>query len=216
MADFFTRVPGPLEVMRRMGLNVPSSKQLGKFSTAVPEFVGPQADVAGMVRDAGQVMPNIQAGDYGQALGNLGMAAAAIPFMAFPGTVKGVKNVVDFGQARKMKDLENKLKKDELMAYREQGQPMPDKYRDAFAGQEMKRTPLSKEDVSDIIDDLEGRIGVRLDDGEFVEAEKLQEAIDILSKKMKASNDQFIFYTGRDAEILDSIENLADIKLRNE
>ena len=93
MADFFTRVPGPLEVMRRMGLNVPSSKQLGKFSTAVPEFVGPQADVAGMVRDAGQVMPNIRSGDYGQALANLGMAAAAIPFMALPGTVSQVKGV---------------------------------------------------------------------------------------------------------------------------
>jgi hypothetical protein len=92
MADFFTRVPGPLEVMRRLGLNVPSSKQLGKFFTAAPEFVGPQADVAGMVRDAGQVMPNIQAGDYGQAFGNLGMAAAAIPFMAVPfATVAGVK-----------------------------------------------------------------------------------------------------------------------------
>ena len=64
MADFFTRVPGPLEVMRRLGLNVPSRKQVGKFFTAAPEFVGPQADVAGMVRDAGQVMPIIQAGDY--------------------------------------------------------------------------------------------------------------------------------------------------------
>ena len=93
MADFFTRVPGPLEVMRRLGLNVPSSKQLGKFSAAVPEFVGPQADVAGMVRDAGQVMPNIQAGDYGQAFANLGMAAAAIPFMAIPGTVSQIKGV---------------------------------------------------------------------------------------------------------------------------
>jgi predicted GNAT family acetyltransferase len=93
MADFFTRVPGPLEVMRRLGLNVPSSKQLGKFSTAVPEFVGPQADVAGMVRDAGQVMPNIRSGDYGQALANLGMAAAAIPFMAIPGTVSQIKGV---------------------------------------------------------------------------------------------------------------------------
>ena len=91
MADVFTRVPGPLEGMRRLGLNVPSRKQVGKFFTAAPEFVGPQADVAGMVRDAGQVMPNIQAGDYGQALGNLGMAAAAIPFMAFPGTIASVK-----------------------------------------------------------------------------------------------------------------------------
>ena len=91
MADYFTRVPGPLEVMRRLGLNVPSRKQVGKFFTAVPEFVGPQADVAGMVRDAGQVVPNIRSGDYGQALANLGMAAAAIPFMAFPGTVSQVK-----------------------------------------------------------------------------------------------------------------------------
>ena len=93
MADYFTRIPGPLEVMRRLGLNVPSRKQVGKLFTAAPEFVGPQADVAGMVRDAGQVMPNIQSGDYGQALANLGMAAAAIPFMAFPGTVSQVKGV---------------------------------------------------------------------------------------------------------------------------
>jgi len=93
MADYFTRVPGPLEVMRRLGLNVPSRKQVGKLFTAAPEFVGPQADVAGMVRDAGQVMPNIQSGDYGQALANLGMAAAAIPFMAIPGTVSQVKKL---------------------------------------------------------------------------------------------------------------------------
>ena len=112
MADFFTRVPGPLEVMRRLGLNVPSSKQLGKFSTAVPEFVGPQADVAGMVRDAGQVMPNIQAGDYGQALANLGMAAAAIPFMAFPGTVSQIK-----GATKKVTDELPKTRKEFFKHY---------------------------------------------------------------------------------------------------
>jgi len=93
MADYFTRVPGPLEVMRRLGLNVPSRKQVGKLFTAVPEFVGPQADVAGMVRDAGQVMPNIRSGDYGQAALNTLAAAAAIPMMFAPGTVSQIKGV---------------------------------------------------------------------------------------------------------------------------
>ena len=91
MADYFTRVPSPLEVMRRLGVNVPSRKQIGKLFTAAPEFVGPQADVAGMVRDAGQVMPNIRSGDYGQAALNTLAAAAAIPFMALPGTMSQVK-----------------------------------------------------------------------------------------------------------------------------
>ena len=117
MADFFTRVPGPLEVMRRLGLNVPSSKQLGKFSTAVPEFVGPQADVAGMVRDAGQVMPNIRSGDYGQALANLGMAAAAIPFMAFPGTVSQVKGVTKKITDELPMDTASRMKRARGMGY---------------------------------------------------------------------------------------------------
>lgn len=252
MADYFTklpRVPSPLEVMRKMGLNVPSEKGLANLFTVLPEVIGPQADIAGMVKDAKQIVPLIQSGSYGPALSSLGMATSAIPMMFLPGTVAGVKKSVkegvgsikgaplyeklnpdkfksgtpyaeqDWDKAdgwRNYVDARKTAEKDKLMAYREQGQPMPDKYRDAFAGQKMKRTPLSKKDVSDIIDDLEGRIEVRLDDGEFVEAEKLRDAVDILSKKMKASNDQFIFYTGRDAEILDSIENLADIKLRNE
>ena len=117
MADFFTRVPGPLEVMRRLGLNVPSRKQVGKFFTAAPEFVGPQADVAGMVRDAGQVMPNIRSGDYGQALANLGMAAAAIPFMALPGTVSQVKGVTKKVTDELPMDTASRMKRARDMGY---------------------------------------------------------------------------------------------------
>ena len=144
MADFFTRIPGPLEVMRRLGLNVPSSKQVGKFSTAVPEFVGPQADVAGMVRDAGQVMPNIQAGDYGQALANLGMAAAAIPFMALPGTVSQVKGVTwpsfgNYAAPLSKGSLERSLSSTKYLV-----EKIKKKYPDAEIGLNLSKTSAGK------------------------------------------------------------------------
>jgi len=97
MADYFTklpRVPSPLEVMRKMGLNVPSEKGLANLFTVLPEVIGPQADIAGMVKDAKQIVPLIQSGSYGPALSSLGMATSAIPMMFLPGTVAGVKEGV--------------------------------------------------------------------------------------------------------------------------
>ena len=57
-------------------------------AVAIPNYLGPGADVKMMVEDATQVIPAVRRGDYADALSSLGMAGAAIPFMAVPGTVK--------------------------------------------------------------------------------------------------------------------------------
>ena len=62
-----------------------------KPTMALANIMGPQADVAGMVRDAGGVIPALERGQYGTAAGNLGLAAAAIPFMFLPGSVTAFK-----------------------------------------------------------------------------------------------------------------------------
>jgi len=54
---------------------------------AAANIMGPQADVAGMVRDAEVGNRLFGQGKYGPALANYGMAAAAVPFMFLPGTV---------------------------------------------------------------------------------------------------------------------------------
>jgi len=164
MADFFKRVPDPLEVMRRLGLNVPSSKQIGKFFTAVPEFVGPQADVAGMVRDAGQVMPNIRSGDYGQAFANLGMAAAAIPFMAVPGTVSQVKGVTwpsfgNYAEPLSKGSLERSLPSTKYLV-----EKIKKKYPDAEIGLNLSRTGFGKSDYLHVQRPNKVGIEIRLSD----------------------------------------------------
>jgi len=87
-------LPSPLEVGRKLGLNIPDYQQARQAAVTLGELMGPGADVKGMVQDSGKIVPNLRQGNYGQALGNLGMAAAAIPMMAIPGTVAGVKKGV--------------------------------------------------------------------------------------------------------------------------
>jgi len=58
---------------------------------AAANIMGPQADVAGMVRDAEVGNRLFGQGKYGPALANYGMAAAAVPFMFLPGGVTAFK-----------------------------------------------------------------------------------------------------------------------------
>jgi hypothetical protein len=103
----------PYEAARRAGLNVPPSNYLGSLARALMEYVGPQADVAGMVQDAGAGNRSLMQGDYLGALGNYGTAAAAIPMMALPGTVadikKGTHVLTDPTVTGRAKELREKL-----------------------------------------------------------------------------------------------------------
>lgn len=77
----------PVNVARRAGLNLPTAQQV----TEAAHFVGPGADIEGMVNDAREGNAAFSRGDMLGALGNYGSAAAAIPMMFLPGTVAGVK-----------------------------------------------------------------------------------------------------------------------------
>ena len=108
----------PVNVARRAGLNLPTGAQ----ATEAAHFVGPGADIEGMVNDAREGNAAFGRGDLLGALGGYGSAAMAIPMMALPGTVAGVKKgvggVVDalpMGEADRMKraldqsfDIKNK------------------------------------------------------------------------------------------------------------
>lgn len=67
----------------------------GEWAKMLAGTLGPQADIAGMVNDAGAGNQSLSRGDYIGALGNYGSAAAAIPMMALPGTVASVKKGVN-------------------------------------------------------------------------------------------------------------------------
>lgn len=66
---------------------------LGGLARALAGVVGPQADVKGMVDDAGASARSFRGGDYGGALANAMMAGAALPMMALPGTVSEIKGI---------------------------------------------------------------------------------------------------------------------------
>ena len=92
----------PVNVARRAGLNLPTAEQL----SIVPHFVGPGADIEGMVNDAREGSAAFGRGDMLGALGGYGSAAAAIPMMFLPGTFAGVKsataNLAKLATAEKM------------------------------------------------------------------------------------------------------------------
>ena len=77
----------PVNVARRVGLNLPMAQQAAEAA----HFVGPGADIEGMVNDAREGNAAFGRGDMLGALGGYGSAAMAIPMMALPGTVAGVK-----------------------------------------------------------------------------------------------------------------------------
>ena len=81
----------PVNVARRAGLNLPTGAQ----ATEAAHFVGPGADIEGMVNDAREGNAAFGRGDLLGALGGYGSAAMAIPMMALPGTVAGVKKGVN-------------------------------------------------------------------------------------------------------------------------
>jgi len=80
----------PVNVLRRAGLNLPTAEQVA----GVPNFVGPGADIKGMMDDTREGSAAVMRGDLLGALGGYGSAAMAIPMMALPGTVAGVKKGV--------------------------------------------------------------------------------------------------------------------------
>ena len=67
---------------------------LGDAAGALLNFLGPQADIQGMYQDAGDAMRALRRGDNSDALASGLLSAAAIPMMAIPGTVKGIKMAV--------------------------------------------------------------------------------------------------------------------------
>lgn len=86
----------PVNVARRAGLNLPTGAQ----ATEAAHFVGPGADIEGMVNDAREGNAAFGRGDLLGALGGYGSAAMAIPMMALPGSVKDVKaGVKSLGEA---------------------------------------------------------------------------------------------------------------------
>ena len=72
---------------------VPSWEVSGK----VPEYVGPQADMHWMVRDAKSGAENLRSGNIPQGLLDLSYAGAAIPMMLVPGTIGGARDAVRKG-----------------------------------------------------------------------------------------------------------------------
>lgn len=104
----------PVNVARRAGLNLPTAEQL----SIVPHFVGPGADIEGMVNDAREGNAAFGRGDLLGAFGGYGSAAAALPMMFLPGTVAGVKKGVraatDAAKALPMDDASRMARADKM------------------------------------------------------------------------------------------------------
>jgi len=87
---------------------------MGDLAKSLMGIVGPQADIQGMVNDAAAGNQSFAKGDLAGMLGNYGSAAAAIPMMALPGTVAGVKKgahvLTDPTVTGRAKELAEKLK----------------------------------------------------------------------------------------------------------
>jgi hypothetical protein len=80
-------IPSPFEVARKLGLNIPTMKDIQNILS----FVGPQADIQAMVEESSRVIPAFKKGDISEALSSLGLAAL-VPFMlGIPGTPSGIK-----------------------------------------------------------------------------------------------------------------------------
>jgi hypothetical protein len=104
----------PVNVARRAGLNLPTGAQ----ATEAAHFVGPGADIEGMVNDAREGNAAFGRGDLLGALGGYGSAAMAIPMMALPGTVavvkKGVNAAADAAKALPMDAVSRMARAPEL------------------------------------------------------------------------------------------------------
>ena len=126
------RVPGLIENLLNQSPEKIARGVLGPAYTSTTQaplaanFVGPQADIKGMVEDSSKVIPNLREGKYFDAAGNFALAAAAIPMMAVPGTVaglkKGVNNLIGHngGPINKGMDVpytKLKLSKDQIDAF---------------------------------------------------------------------------------------------------
>ena len=80
-------IPSPFEVARKLGLNIPTLKDIQNILS----FVGPQADIQAMVEESSRVIPALKKGDIPEALSSFGLAAL-VPFMiGIPGTTSGIK-----------------------------------------------------------------------------------------------------------------------------
>ncbi len=91
------RIPDPIDVGRRLGLNVPTYEQMKTGLLGGADIVGPQADIKGIVNDSRASGEAFGRGDYLDALAKLGMAGAGIAMIPVPGTVAGIKEGVKKG-----------------------------------------------------------------------------------------------------------------------
>lgn len=91
------RIPDPIDVGRRLGLNVPTYEQMKTGLLGGANIVGPQADIKGIVNDSRASGEAFGRGDYLDALAKLGMAGAGIAMIPVPGTVAGIKEGVKRG-----------------------------------------------------------------------------------------------------------------------
>jgi len=66
------------------------------------EYIGPAADMQDMKYYSGATMDDLRAGNYGNALANLGMTGAAMAMTALPGNVGAVDDVVKRADFEKM------------------------------------------------------------------------------------------------------------------
>jgi len=114
----------PVNVARRAGLNLPMAQQAAEAA----HFVGPGADIEGMVNDAREGNAAFGRGDLLGALGGYGSAAMAIPMMALPGSVKDVKaGVKALSNALPMDEASRMARADDMfpvVAYKGEGRPI--------------------------------------------------------------------------------------------
>ena len=96
-------IPSPFEVARKLGLNIPTMKDIENILS----IIGPQADIKAMVEESSRVVPALKKGDIPEALSSLVLSAVA-PFMiGIPGTVSGIRKgsegLASLGETRKIK-----------------------------------------------------------------------------------------------------------------
>jgi len=83
--------------LRESASRVPQALRMGL------DYIGPAADMQDMKNYSGATMDELQAGNYGPALANLGMTGAALAMTALPGNVGAVDDAVE-GVAKKLGD----------------------------------------------------------------------------------------------------------------
>jgi len=99
-------IPSPFEVARKLGLNIPTMKDIENILS----IIGPQADIKAMVEESSRVVPALKKGDIPEALSGLVLSALAPLMIGSPGTVSGIRKgsegcegLASLGETRKIK-----------------------------------------------------------------------------------------------------------------